>query len=95
MLPSGRCICELWAQVGGWCHVVERDVVGHSLRQALGESSNLFMDVFHECVGGPSSLLLDGEGVCAIESHGHGSSSSQGVTAHILGCSRIDSSGVQ
>lgn len=64
-------------------HVAERNVVGHSRSKPGGESPNLFVDVVHECVGGPAPMFLDGDSVNAIEFHGHGPASTQGVAADI------------
>lgn len=72
---------ELWVAVGG--HVVEGNVVGHSGSHSSCESSNLLMDVFQECVGGPAAMLFDDGGINPIELHGHGPTSPQGVAADI------------
>ena len=69
----------------GWAgHVGKVCLSGHLRCHTGGEGANLFMDVSHEGVGRPASMLFDGDAVNAIEFHGHGSSSSEGVAADIV-----------
>jgi hypothetical protein len=70
--------------------VVEWDVMRHSCGNTYSECSNLFLDVVKKCVGGPPSLLLDGDGVDTVKFHSHGSSCSEGVTTHcVVGKSKL------
>jgi hypothetical protein len=46
--------------------VVEWDVTRHSCCNTYSEGSYLFLDVVKKCVGGPPSLLLDGDGVNTV-----------------------------
>jgi len=73
--------CELWVAVGS--HVVEGNVVGHFGGHTSCEGSNLLMDAFQECVGGPAAVLFDDGGINPIELHGHGPTSPEGVAANI------------
>jgi len=43
------------------------------------------MDIHRKCLGSPASHLLDGKRGYAIEVHGHGASSAQGMTADVAG----------
>ena len=64
-------------------HVGEWNELGHTVGQDIGESSDLFMDVLHESVGGPPAGFLDGDAVGPIEFEGHRASGTEGMAGDI------------
>ena len=68
---------------GGSSDVPEWDGVGHFDGDARGKSTNLFMYVHEKSVGFPPTHFLDGVGVNAIEVHGHGTASAEGVATDV------------
>lgn len=75
-------VCELGVTVCR-AHIVEWDVGRHAGSNPSGESPNLLVDVIQERVGGPAAMLLDDDAVHAVEFHGHGTASTQGMAADI------------
>ena len=55
------------------------DVVGHFGGYAVSECCDLGVDVLKPGVGGPPALFFDLGVSAAVEVHGHGTSSSEGV----------------
>jgi hypothetical protein len=74
---------ELW-EACGMCDVEEGNVSGHLCSYTCCESSNLLLYVVQKCIGGPSAVFLDSDGVNSIEFHCHGPTCSQGVAADIV-----------
>ena len=66
--------------------MAEGDALGHFGGHSGGKGTDLLMDVHGERVGLPPSHFLNGEGVNAVEVHGHGSPGSKGVAADIVRC---------
>ena len=66
-------------------HVEVGYIAGHLGRDANGECTNLLVDVLHEGVGGPASLLFNGESRSAVEVHSHGTPRAKGVATDQVG----------
>lgn len=64
--------------------IVEWYVTGHPGGNSGGEGTDLFLNVVKKCIGGPSAMFLDSDGVNSIKFHSHGAPCSKGVAADIV-----------
>ena len=85
MREMGVVVCgSCCLHYGGSSDVSEWNGLGHLEGNTSCKCTDLFVDVHQKGVGFPSSHLLNGGGVNVVEMHCHGSTSAQGVAAHIV-----------
>lgn len=83
------CVIWVWGvpQLGSTCNVgdiVEWYVPGHPGGYSCCEGTNLLLNVVEKCIGRPSAMFLDSDGVDSIKFHSHGAPGSKGVAADIV-----------